>query len=91
MNRPIVRLYGLVAVLFAVLVGFTSRWSVFEASSLRENRLNARRVLEQQRAERGPIVAADGTALARSVRGADGAYRRAYPTGELFARRSAMT
>ena len=34
-NRPIVRLFGLLAVMFAVLVGFTSRWTVFEASSLR--------------------------------------------------------
>jgi peptidoglycan glycosyltransferase len=85
MNRPIVRLYGLVAVLFALLVAFTSRWTVFEASSLRESPLNARRVLEQERVERGPIVAADGTVLARSVRGAEGTFRRVYPTGELFA------
>ena len=35
-NRPIVRLYGLVVVLFALLVAFTSRWTIFEASSLRE-------------------------------------------------------
>jgi peptidoglycan glycosyltransferase len=84
-NRPIVRLYGLVALLFALLVAFTSRWTVFEASSLRENRLNARGLLEQERIERGPIVAADGTVLARSVRGAEGTYERAYPTGEEFA------
>jgi penicillin-binding protein A len=85
MNRPIIRLYGLVAVLFALLVAFTSRWTIFEASSLRESPLNARRVLEQERVERGPIVAADGTVLARSVRGAEGVYQRVYPTGELFA------
>ncbi len=69
MNRPIVRLYGLVVVLFALLVAFTSRWTVFEASSLRDKPLNARALLEQQRIERGPILAADGTVLARSVRG----------------------
>ncbi len=85
MNRPIVRLYGLVVVLFALLVAFTSRWTIFEASSLRDNRLNVRSVLEQERVERGPIVAADGTLLARSVRGAEGAYERIYPTGEEFA------
>ncbi|MGP0100447.1 MAG: peptidoglycan D,D-transpeptidase FtsI family protein [Solirubrobacteraceae bacterium] len=85
MNRPIIRLYGLVAVLFALLVAFTSRWTIFEASSLRENPLNARRVLEQERIARGAIVAADGTVLARSVRGAEGTYERVYPTGELFA------
>ena len=85
MNRPIVRLYGLVAVLFALLVAFTSRWTVFEASSLRDNPLNKRAQLEQQRIKRGSIRAADGTVLARSVRGPEGVYQRVYPTGELFA------
>ena len=84
MNRPIVRLYGLVFVLFAVLVAFTSRWSVFEASSLRANALNKRSVLEQERIARGEILAADGTVLARSVRAAQGTYRRVYPTGSKF-------
>jgi len=84
-NRPIVRLYGLVVVLFALLLAFTSRWTIFEASSLRESPLNARGVLEQQRVHRGRILAADGTVLARSVRGAEGTYTRTYPTGEEFA------
>ncbi len=85
MNRPIVRLYGLVAVLFALLVAFTSRWTVFEASSLRNNALNARTLLEQQRVNRGPMGAADGSVLARSVRGGEGVYRRTYPAGAQFA------
>jgi peptidoglycan glycosyltransferase len=84
-NRPIVRLYGLIAVLFALLVAFTSRWTIFDASSLRENPLNARMLLEQQRIDRGPILAADGTVLARDVRGPEGTYQRTYPTGEQFA------
>ncbi|HEV3092997.1 MAG TPA: penicillin-binding transpeptidase domain-containing protein [Solirubrobacteraceae bacterium] len=84
MNRPILRLYALVVVLFAVLVAFTSRWTVFEASSLRTSALNRRSVLEQQRIDRGEILAADGTVLARSVRGAEGTYRRVYPTGSQF-------
>lgn len=85
MNRPIVRLYGLVAVMFALLVAFTSRWTVFEASSLRENPLNERTLLERQRVKRGPILSADGTVLARDVRGPEGIYQRTYPTGEEFA------
>ena len=68
-NRPILRLFGLVGLLFALLVAFTSRWTVFEASSLRENPLNKRMLLEQERIERGEITAADGAVLARSVRG----------------------
>jgi penicillin-binding protein A len=85
MNRPIVRLYGLVVVLFVALVAFTSRWTIFEASSLRSNPLNRRKLLEQERIERGPILAKDGTVLARSVRGPEGTFQRTYPTGEQFA------
>jgi penicillin-binding protein A len=84
MNRPIVRLYGFVFVLFALLVAFTSRWTIFEASSLRANALNKRGLLQQQRIDRGEIVAADGTVLARSVRGPEGTYTRRYPTGSQF-------
>jgi penicillin-binding protein A len=84
-NRPIVRLYGLVVLLFALLVAFTSRWTIFEASSLRGNPLNQRALLEQERIARGRILAADGTVLARSARGADGTYERTYPKGEEFA------
>jgi peptidoglycan glycosyltransferase len=90
MNQPIVRLFGLVIVMFAVLLAFTSRWTIFEASSLRDNRLNARALLEQQRIDRGRILAANGTVLARSVRssassGSESIYERTYPTGEEFA------
>jgi penicillin-binding protein A len=85
MNQPIVRLFGLVVLLFALLLAFTSRWTIFEAASLRDNALNQRAALEQQRVERGPILAADGTVLARDVRGAEGIYERTYPTGEEFA------
>jgi peptidoglycan glycosyltransferase len=84
-NRPIVRLYGLVVLLFALLVAFTSRWTIFDASALRSNPLNKRGLLEQERIARGRILAADGTVLARSVRGAEGTYERKYPQGEAFA------
>ena len=36
MNRQITQLFGLFAVLFALLVVFTSRWTVLEASSLED-------------------------------------------------------
>ncbi|HYM45767.1 MAG TPA: penicillin-binding transpeptidase domain-containing protein [Solirubrobacteraceae bacterium] len=85
MNRPILRLYGLVVVLFALLVAFTSRWTIFDASSLRESALNRRALLEQERIQRGRILAADRTVLARSVRGREGTFQRTYPTGEEFA------
>jgi peptidoglycan glycosyltransferase len=85
MNRPIVRLYGLVVVLFALLVGFTSRWTIFQASALRTNSLNQRMRLQQERVDRGPVLAADGTVLAHSVRGPEATYERRYPTGAEFA------
>jgi penicillin-binding protein A len=85
MNRPILRLYGLVVLLFALLIAFTSRWTVFQASSLRENPLNKRALLEQARVQRGAILAADGSVLARSVRTREGTYERIYPYGEEFA------
>ena len=85
MNRPIVRLYGFVILMFALLIGFTSRWTVFSAASLRANPLNKRSLLAQQRIQRGPILAADGTVLARSVRLADKLYVRRYPAQGLFA------
>jgi peptidoglycan glycosyltransferase len=90
MNRPIVRLFGVVLVMFALLLAFTSRWTVFEASSLRDNPLNRRSLLEQQRIDRGPIFAANGALLAHSVRtaesqGSEAIYERRYPTREEFA------
>jgi cell division protein FtsW (lipid II flippase) len=33
-NAPIFRLFAIFVVLFAVLIGFTSRWSVFGATGL---------------------------------------------------------
>jgi peptidoglycan glycosyltransferase len=84
-NRPVLRLYGLVIVLFAVLIGFTSRWTVFQAEELRDNPRNARALLEEQEIKRGAIIAADGRVLARSVPGPGETFRRRYPTGGLFA------
>ncbi len=85
MNRPIVHLYGLVVVLFALLVAFTSRWTIFQAAALRENHLNNRELLQQKRVDRGRIVAANGTVLAHSVPAPEATYERRYPVGEEFA------
>ena len=84
MTVPITRLFGLFVVLFAVLIGFTSRWAIFEADALRHNPLNKREVLEAQRIHRGSIKAADGTVLARSIPQRGGVFTRRYPTDNLF-------
>jgi peptidoglycan glycosyltransferase len=86
-NRQIVKLFGLVVALFAVLIGFTSYWSVFDAHALKEKDANARPLLEQQQIKRGRILAADGTVIARSVPKGHGAglrYVRRYPEGALY-------
>jgi len=83
-NAPIIRLFGLVILLFGLLVAFTSRWTVFEAQALRENPDNRRQVLAEQKIRRGTIRSADGRILAQSRRGTGGVYTRTYPTGALF-------
>lgn len=85
MNTPISRLFVLVVVLFAVLIAFTSRWTVFEADALRDNAKNQRPLLESLQIRRGRIRAADGLLVARSVRGEGGFYSRRYPVQGLFA------
>jgi peptidoglycan glycosyltransferase len=87
-NRQIVQLFGLFTLLFAVLLLFTSRWTVFEASSLEDNPDNRRPLIEEQKIPRGLILASDGTVLARSRgegRGENRTYTRTYPTRGLFA------
>jgi peptidoglycan glycosyltransferase len=82
MNKPIYALYCLVLVLFALLVAFTSRWTVFEANALRDNPLNRRELLETLKIPRGAIRAADGQVLARSRPVGQGelrTYTRVYP------------
>ena len=85
MNAPIARLFGVVILLFALLVVFTSRWTVFQAASLNNNTLNVRTLLDELKIKRGRILAADGTVLAKSVPAAGGTWSRTYPTANLFA------
>jgi peptidoglycan glycosyltransferase len=87
LNRQIVKLFAFTVVLFAVLIGFTSYWAVFDAKALKQKNANERPLLEQQQIERGRILADDGTVIARSVakgKGANLRYVRRYPQGPLF-------
>ena len=85
MNASIARLFGLVLVLFALLVGFTSRWTVFEAEALRDNDNNRRELLAEQLIKRGVIRSDEGKVLARSPALPQKRFGRRYPTGALFA------
>jgi penicillin-binding protein A len=87
MNRQIVKLFGFLLVLYALLFGFTSYWSIFDADSLKANQANRRPLLEEQTIKRGDILAADGSVIARSRpigKGNNQVYVRHYPQGGLF-------
>jgi peptidoglycan glycosyltransferase len=83
-NVPIARLFGVIVLLFALLVVWTSRWTVFEAGALNNDVLNRRTLIDQLKIKRGRIIADDGTVLARSVPAPGGTYTRFYPTSNLF-------
>lgn len=85
MNAPIVRIYVVILVLFAGLVGFTSYWTVFHADDLKSNPLNHRPLIEAQRIHRGTITTSDGQVIAESVPqggGGNPVYVRRYPTAQ---------
>ena len=84
MSVPIMRLFATIVLLFAILVLWTTKWSILDAKDLRDNALNKRPLFAQLHVKRGAIKAGDGALLARSVRGQRGTYRRVYPTGALF-------
>jgi penicillin-binding protein A len=86
-NRQIVKLFGFILILYALLFGFTSYWSVFDSSSLKANTANRRPLLEEQKIDRGEILADDGTVIAHSRpqgKGNSKIYVRHYPLGSLF-------
>jgi penicillin-binding protein A len=84
-NRSIVRLFGVVILLFTILVVWTSRWTVFSATALDHNPLNRLPFYASLKVKRGTIYAADGhTVLAKSVKQAGGIWKRVYPQGSLF-------
>lgn len=87
MNVQIGRLFGVIVLLFGVLIAATSYTTVFGANGLDKNSKNRRELIRTARVPRGAILASDGTVLARSRRrGRPGNryYTRVYPQGSLF-------
>jgi peptidoglycan glycosyltransferase len=68
MNRAILRLFGVMTLLFAVLVAFTSRWTVFSATALQNNPLNRLALYASEKVKTGSLLADDGAALAERRR-----------------------
>jgi peptidoglycan glycosyltransferase len=88
LNPPIVRLYGLLLLLFAALVGFTSYWAVFDSTALKDNPQNRRPLIVEQTVKRGTIKTDDGVVVAESHPvggGKNPVYVRSYPQGSPFA------
>src|SRR4051795_4364870 len=87
MNAPIARLYALILLLFAALVGFTSYWAVFDSNTLKDETANRRPLIEEQQVKRGFIKTADGVTIAESHPEGGGAhpvYVRSYPQGSEY-------
>jgi penicillin-binding protein A len=87
MNRQIIKLFGFLLILYALLFGFTSYWSIFDADSLKANQANRRPLLEEQTIKRGSILASDGSVIAKSIPQGSGnnkVFVRRYPQGSLF-------
>ena len=89
MNRQLVRLFGVTAAGFVLLLGFTTYWQLWASSSLAARQDNLHEVVREQSIDRGRILAANGEVLAKSVarKTADGRriYVRRYPHGPVFA------
>ena len=86
MNAPILKLFGVFLALFGALAALTSWNTVLNADAYRDNALNKRGLLAEQRIGRGTIRARDGELLARSVRrggGEAGLYERRYTGAAL--------
>jgi peptidoglycan glycosyltransferase len=86
-NTPIIRIYTLFLLLFALLVYFTSKWTVFDAEKLEDRGENRRPLIAEQQIERGEIKTADGELIAESVpqnEARNPIFSRRYPAGELF-------
>ncbi len=88
MNTQIVKLFSFILVLYALLFAFTSYWSIFDAEDLEANTANKRPLLEEERIERGQILAHDEkTVIAKSNPRGEGDARtfiREYPEGDLY-------
>jgi penicillin-binding protein A len=87
-NAPIAKLYALILLLFAALVGFTSYWAVFDANALKDEPQNRRPLIMEQTVKRGFIKTADGVTIAESHPEGGGAhpvYVRDYPEGSEYA------
>ena len=85
MSSQITKVFVVIVALFGLLLVFTTRWTVIDASKLANNPLNARTLIDEMKIKRGEILADNGKVLAKSVPGPQQTWNRSYPAGPLFA------
>ncbi|HEY2653565.1 MAG TPA: penicillin-binding protein 2 [Solirubrobacteraceae bacterium] len=85
MSAQITKVFVVIVALFGLLLVFTTRWTVIDATKLTNNPLNARTLIDEMKIKRGEIVADNGEVLAKSVPGPQQTWNRSYPSGPLFA------
>ncbi|MFG2086520.1 MULTISPECIES: penicillin-binding transpeptidase domain-containing protein [unclassified Spirillospora] len=83
-DRALARTWVVTLVLIIALMANVTYVQGFEAQELRDSALNARRLDDRFKVDRGPIVA-DGERLAWSEKIDDERYRRRYEDGPVFA------
>jgi peptidoglycan glycosyltransferase len=83
-DRALGRTWAVALVTAIALMANITYVQGFEAQDLRDDSLNARRLQDRFKVDRGPIVA-DGERLAWSEKTDDGRYQRHYKDGPVFA------
>lgn len=87
MNERMARVFGVLAIGFAGIVGLLTWWQLLAAGDLQAKSYNNQRAYYEQRIKRGQILLADSTIVARSTsqvtRDGDRIWTRTYPRAEL--------
>lgn len=86
MNRSIARLYVVLAAGFGLLALLVGYWQVVAAPDLNDRADNTQAIQRERTIDRGRIVMADGTVVARSAEGKERGqtvFRRVYEDGAL--------
>lgn len=84
MNRAIDRVFVVGALLFVALIVNLTYLQVIRAGKLHNDPENHRRIAQEMRIRRGPILGFDGSVIA-GVRKESGFYTRTYPQGSVAA------
>ena len=85
-NKEIMMITWIFVIIFVALICYIVYFTAFKSESFINNAYNAKRgELLAQMIQRGSIMAADGSVLARNVINEDGSEKREYPYGNIFA------